>query len=283
MATTPGPAPAVSVITPLYQRSAWLRRAYASVAAQTRTDWELLLVQDGDQADVTAVAQALAAEDPRVRWLPRGRVGSIGEACNHALGEARGRFVAILDDDDTWADDGKLAAQVRFLEEHPDHVGCGGAYRTCNAAGTVVGVHRKPRTDDDIRRAALLANPMANSTTLFRREAALAAGGYSDYVRDFQDWDFWLKLLRQGKLHNVDDVLLNYTLWEGGSSFRNLRSNADCARRIIHRHRDAFPGYPRAWLFYLAYQAYSRLPPFLSRAAYQTLSRWKKRWSASAR
>ena len=52
----------------------------------------------------------------------------------------------------------------------------------------------KPENDEQIKRRALMANPLAHSTTLYRRESALGTGGYDETLAGFQDWDLWLKL-----------------------------------------------------------------------------------------
>ncbi len=260
-----------------------MQRAFASIAAQRFDDWELLCVQDGNAPDVTREIIRLTQQDRRVRYLPRGCVGSIGAACNHALQQATGEYVAILDDDDEWIDPEKLRLQVQFLDRKPEYVGCGGGYRSVDQDERVLGRYFKPQEDADIRRSALLANPMANSTTMFRRKTALEIGGYSEKVPDFQDWEFWLRCLLQGKLYNFHRVWLNYTVWEGGSSFVNMRSNAWSALQIVRHYRDRFPQGGLAMVMARSYDLYARLPHGVRSFTYASLSLLKKRVFASWR
>lgn len=101
MAPSPGD-PAVAVIIPIYNSADTLARAARSVLAQTLTDLELLIVDDGSTDKSFEVASAIAATDPRVRVLQMPRNGGKPLAMNHAIGAARGRWIAVLDADDRY-------------------------------------------------------------------------------------------------------------------------------------------------------------------------------------
>jgi glycosyltransferase involved in cell wall biosynthesis len=114
--------PAVSAITIFHDAEAWLREAVASVLAQTWTDWELLLVDDGSTDGSTAIARALAQEHAgRVRYLTHPGRANRGMSASRNLGvaHARGRSVAFLDADDVWLPSA-LAAQVAALDTCPE-------------------------------------------------------------------------------------------------------------------------------------------------------------------
>lgn len=268
--------PVVSVVMPLFKRHSLLVRAVDSLRRQTLQSWELLLVQDGDFEGVTRAAAGLAKTDPRIRHIRRGQVGSIGAACNHALRHGRGRFVAILDDDDEWLEPLKLSLQVEFLLENPDHIGCGSGYISADETGKILGTIYKPQFDRDIRKVALLANPIANSTSMFRREWALEIGGYDETLRDFQDWDFWLKCLARGKLFNFHLAWARYTVWNRGSSFLNIRSNAVSAQQIVSRYAKDFEGSWKARLLVTGYSAYAWTPVSVRSVSFVLLSGLKK-------
>ncbi len=135
--------PAVSVVTPVRDAAATLAAAVASVRAQSFPDWEMLLVDDGSTDGSRALAERLAAREPRLRLLggdgPRGAAA----ARNAAIRAARGRFLAVLDADDLWRPE-KLEAQLAFVEK----TGCPlvfSAYRRMDEAGRPLGVVRPPQ------------------------------------------------------------------------------------------------------------------------------------------
>ncbi len=268
--------PCVSVIMLTCNRPQFIGRAIRSVYDQRLPDWELIVVQDGSHPQTAAVMAEWRQRDERIRHFHRLQAGNIAEATNFGLRQARGRYIAILDDDDYWATPEKLDWQVRFLDEHPDYVACGGGAIVVDPVGRERMRYLKPETDSAIRRRALYANPIVHSSAMYRREAAERCGGYDESLAGFQDWDFWLRMGRLGKLYNFPRHLVYYQLWEGGGSFQAQRGNTASALRIVRRHRGAYPGYPVALSMALLYYGFARLPAWMRRLAYQPLSRWKK-------
>jgi hypothetical protein len=94
-------APRVSVLMPTYEQAAFLGRAVASVLAQTMTDWELVVVDDGSP-DATAAAVEPFQADPRVRLLRLPANQGLGAALNAGLDASTAPVVAYLPSDDRW-------------------------------------------------------------------------------------------------------------------------------------------------------------------------------------
>ena len=137
------PAPAVTVVIPLYQKAGTIVAAIRSVLRQQFADFELLVVDDGS----TDEGPALAADvtDPRIRLLCQPNQGP-GAARNRGLAEARGPLVAFLDADDEWTPE-FLQLGVAALAPEPE---C-----AVWVAGRVEGPRQRPRTARD-RRMGLL-------------------------------------------------------------------------------------------------------------------------------
>jgi glycosyltransferase involved in cell wall biosynthesis len=275
--------PRVSILMLTYNRPQCIGRAIDSICGQTYQDWELIIVQDGSNSETAGLLEHRLATDARIRYFPRGVVGSIAEASNAGLKMARGEYIAILDDDDAWSFPEKLALQVDFLDRHPEYVACGGGYIIVDQDGREQGRYLKRETDSAIRSRALLANPMVNSTCLFRRIADGSPVFYNASVRQFADWDFWLTLGAMGKLYNFPRYLACYALWEGGSSFRHQRENARAAIHIVCKHRRHYTGFGFALLLSSLYFGYAYLPLWLRRATYSSLSSLKKALAGSRR
>jgi len=264
-----------------YNRPMLIGRAIASVRSQSFEDWELLIVQDGSHAQTSALATEWAAKDPRIRYFPRGTVGSIAEASNFGLAQARGEYIAILDDDDAWDARDKLARQVEFLDANSEYVACGSGYILVDQQGSKRGCFLKPEHDDAIRSRALLANPIANSTAMFRRVIGGAPAMYDPSLRGYADWDFWLTLGGVGKLYNFPCAFAHYALWEGGGSFWQQKVNARAGLTIVHKHRRAYRSYPLALVLAVLHYAYSCLPPGIRTWSYHRLSALKKTLASS--
>lgn len=107
--------PLISVLLPTYNRASLLPRAIHSVLTQTYQHWELIVWNDGSSDDTEQVLRSV--EDERVRYFTGQNHGK-PYALNQALAEAKGDWIAFLDDDDEWTED-KLATQLPQLEGNP--------------------------------------------------------------------------------------------------------------------------------------------------------------------
>lgn len=141
--------PQVSIVVPTYQRPTLVGRAVHSVLDQTFGDFELIVVVDGrDQHTTTALA---AIGDPRiVVHVPDRHLGNAG-ARNAGVALARARWVAFLDDDDTWLPE-KLARQMSIADGASP---CARPIVTCHVTarsdeGDMVWPRRRPRAGEDL-------------------------------------------------------------------------------------------------------------------------------------
>lgn len=215
-------APTVSVVIPFY-RARYLRDAIASVRAQTFTDYELVVVDDGSP-DREEVERLAVSEDARIRYLRQENQGPAA-ARNTALRAARGQFVAFLDSDDTW--------EPTYLQEQIDGLtrdeGLDVIY--CNAL-----MMGQPETD---RRALLESTPsrdLATCTSLLReeytvflsgvvarRDRILDAGLFDERFVHGEDFDLWTRMLKRGaRMGFQPRVLLNRRLHSGSLSSDSL-------------------------------------------------------------
>lgn len=106
--------PRVSILISSYNAGKYLKDALDSVYAQTFTDFELIVVDDGSEDDTADVV----AQYPQVRYFPCAHHG-VSIARNTAIVQAKGEILTFLDADDLWAPD-KLEKQVAYLDSHPD-------------------------------------------------------------------------------------------------------------------------------------------------------------------
>ena len=112
--------PTVSIVIPSYNRAHLIAETLASVAAQTFTDYEVLVIDDGSKDNTEEVLRPWCEKDSRIRYVKQVN-GGVSTARNHGLRLARGEFIAFLDSDDLWSP-WKLALQVQLMRAMP-HVG----------------------------------------------------------------------------------------------------------------------------------------------------------------
>jgi glycosyltransferase involved in cell wall biosynthesis len=122
----PSMSPAISVILPTYNRAGLLARAVSSVVAQSWTDWELIIVDDGSTDNTAEVIDGLMRTDARIHTVAQANAGP-SNARNRGYSLSHGALITYLDSDDEYLPD-HLAVRVQFMRDHPDidciHGGC---------------------------------------------------------------------------------------------------------------------------------------------------------------
>lgn len=187
--------PAVSVIVPTYNRRDYLLATLKSVLAQTYRDFEVIVVNDGSPDDTaTAIEPLLATGRVRHVWQPN---TGPSHARNRGLAEARGEFVALLDDDDLWPAE-KLAWQVDELRANPDAVLVYGYMESFGGERP----WRWPPPDGPngwVLQEFLTKNWIRSpGQTLIRADAVRQVGGLDSTLWSADDWDLYLKLAAIG-------------------------------------------------------------------------------------
>jgi len=114
---SPQSIPLVSIIMPAHNASRTIDSAIRSIAAQTYSAWELLVVEDHSRDDTLAKIASWARRDVRIRLLRTPTNAGPAEARNHGLRNARGRYIAFLDADDVWKSN-KLTHQLQLMTEN---------------------------------------------------------------------------------------------------------------------------------------------------------------------
>lgn len=112
--------PLISVIIPVYNTGAYLRRCVQSVIAQTLTDWELTLIDDGSEADTARLCDELAQSDTRINVVHKKNEG-VSIARNLGLSLAKGDFISFIDSDD-WVEPTFLEEMSKAMTDEVDIV-----------------------------------------------------------------------------------------------------------------------------------------------------------------
>ena len=163
--------PVVSVVIPAYNVSRFIDDAIQCVLAQTFTDFELIIVNDGSTDDTLARCQRY--DDPRIRVVDQQNRGLAG-ARNSGIREARGEFVALLDADDLWLDT-KLARHVEHLRAQPDLGVSYSASRFMSEDGELLALYQSPQLTGITAETVLCRNPVGNGSAPVLRMSALRA------------------------------------------------------------------------------------------------------------
>jgi len=197
--------PRVTVFIPVHNRQRYITTAVDSILAQTFTDFELLVVDDGS---TDATLDVLAGyTDPRLRVEANPRNLGIPATRNRGLELARGDYIALLDSDDA-ARPNRLARQVATLDRHPELAQIGSACDFMGADGQRIHrVRRPPQGADDVAASLAFFCALTNRT-IMARTAILREHGYSDDFSRCQDYDLHQRMSRTQRMANLGDILV---------------------------------------------------------------------------
>ncbi|MBI3573830.1 glycosyltransferase [Candidatus Kaiserbacteria bacterium] len=234
--------PLVSVVIPTKNRPELLKRALTSVVAQTYKDFEAIVVDDGDGS---AAAMVASFGDSRIRSIKNNGVHGGGAARNLGIREAKGEFVAFLDDDDAWVPE-KLAVEVWFLND--------ASAKTAFVFSAVTNVRESGEETSNVpegkanylERALTRFSGFLTSTLLLRREALLAVGGFDESLPSHQEPDLIIRLSEKYDGISVDKPLTRMSMEESHEHIgSDLRRRVAGRKAILLKHAALFQARPR--------------------------------------
>jgi glycosyltransferase involved in cell wall biosynthesis len=225
--------PRVSVLIGAYNNAATLERAIDSMLAQTVSDLELLAIDDGSHDATPQVIARAAARDPRVRPLPMGRNVGISRSLNEGLAAARAPVVAVQDADDH-SEPTRLERQLAVLDARPEVAVVGSRMHEVDEGGRPL-MARTSFTPGDVNDVLLRFNPIPNTSSAFRRDVALATGGYDPRYRYAMEYDLWLRLADSHRVVALDEALSTRVM--GSSNVASRAERAQTAEAIAIRLR----------------------------------------------
>jgi glycosyltransferase involved in cell wall biosynthesis len=204
-------SPEVSIVLPTFNRLQYLRPAVDSVFAQTFTDWELIVADDGSEEE-TAAYLAVLTNPPRVKVLRLAHTGNPGAVRNAACRVARGEYIAFLDSDDVWLPE-KLALQVASLRSHPERGWSHTAFAVVDESGELLTGSRArwwPGVEGWILEPWIKSEfSIAVPSVMVRRQLLEQLGGFDEKQRMCEDYDLFLRLAALSEIDGVRETLLH--------------------------------------------------------------------------
>jgi hypothetical protein len=200
--------PLISVVLPVYNGAADVEKAVRTILAQTFTDFELIIINDGSKDHSASVLETL--QDPRIRLYHQDNMG-LAATLNLGIGLARGAYIARQDQDDLSHPE-RLAQQLGYMQSHADCVLLGTAAEIWVGDTPTERAHDHPTEHPVLAFDLLFNNPFVHSSVMMRREAVRAIGGYTtDKARQPpEDYELWSRMARHGRVANLSGRLLVY-------------------------------------------------------------------------
>lgn len=210
--------PLFSIILPVYNTpEQWLRRCIASVREQVYGNWELCIADDASSAPhVRQVIEALAANDPRIKFVHRESNGHISACSNSAIAIAKGQWLVLLDHDDELHPLALLEV-AKAIKSHPQWRLLYSDEDKIDAQGRRFDPYMKPDWNYDL----FLSHNCVSHLGIYEAGMVRAAGGFREGMEGSQDWDLALRCIEQldaGQIGHIPKVLYHWRAIQGSTA-----------------------------------------------------------------
>ena len=232
--------PQVSVFIPVYNGADFVGETIKHLLAQTFTDFELLVIDDGSTDNSADVAESFS--DPRVRVIRKEHSGLVA-TLNRGVAEAKAPLLARNDHDDLSLPQ-RLAREVDVLERHPEALALFSFHRKIGRRRTWSNEDKLTMRSGSVRPLQPIADGcLLPSTMLARTEAVRTVGGFRAEYYPSDDWDLQLRLAQAGPTLVLEEPLVLYRFTAGSVVSRtwarmqeNIRWAADnYQRRLLNQ------------------------------------------------
>lgn len=220
--------PLVSVVMPNYNGNRFVEEAINSVLSQTFRDFELLIVDDCSTDDSLHTIEKIAQSDERIRVISLNKNVGVADARNIGIRKSKGRYIALLDNDDLWTED-KLERQLAIAKKGADIVYC--SYDFIDEHNNYI---KKPFIVPEYTNfSKMLVSSVISCSTSFIKAELMQAHPFNKAFYH-EDYVLWMQLLMECKVAYGDKkVLMHYRQVNGSRS--NRKANAAIERWKIYR------------------------------------------------
>jgi glycosyltransferase involved in cell wall biosynthesis len=248
--------PRVTVLMSVYNGERFLAEALESILAQTWTDFEFLIINDGSTDRSRKII--LSYGDPRIRLLDNPTNIGLTKSLNRGLELARGDMIARQDADDL-SHPARLSKQVAFLEEHPEVALLGTRASLIDAWGRYLPdlLTRRATTANGIKWQLMVYTPFVHTSVMFRREIVWTKlGGYKEDFKRRQDYEFWSRIAAAHAVANLPENLVKSRIQPDSLSANSTPADMQKIEVVLLQNIRRYlgnPEVPMAWAKFIAW------------------------------
>lgn len=233
--------PIVSVIMPSYNHEAYVVSAVKSVLAQSFSDFEFLISDDGSVDKTASVIKTI--NDPRIKFFENKNNRGACIVTNELITMSQGKYVALINSDDAWVST-KLEKQVAYMERYPDVGACFSRAQWMDKSGVEIPdrklehgqvFNQKNRSQAMwLRRFLFLRNCLCHPSILIRKQIYDHIGLYDNRLRQLPDFEMWIRLVKNYPIHIMDEKLINFRVLPGENASSATSENVQRIRNELY-------------------------------------------------
>jgi glycosyltransferase involved in cell wall biosynthesis len=227
-----GDGPLVSIVTPTYNQSAYLRDTIESVLGQDYPHIEHIVIDDGSTDDTPRVLEEYTG---RLDWESQPNMGQT-PTINKGWQRSRGQIVTWLNSDDTFLP-GAVSRAVEYLQSRPELGIVYGDTLFTEDDGTPIERNKSHGKFDYVKFVVECVNPIPQPSAFIRRKVVDDVGLLDPYYYYFMDWEFWLRAGARHKIEYTPELFSTYRLHPES---KTVAQSARAAPELEHMYRNYF-------------------------------------------
>lgn len=198
----------ISIIIPNYNNVDYIYETLLSVFNQTEKNIEVIIIDDGSELEKYKLLKEIVQnnfKEKNIVLLKNKKNFGLPNSLNRAISNAKGTFIARIDNDDLWINKEKIKVQKEILEKEKLTVLIGTKYligENLNSAKKLTNIES---TNEEIRNVLLYKNPFCHSSVMFRKKDFDKVGGYNSKLKYTEDHDLWIRLSQIGKIKILEE------------------------------------------------------------------------------
>jgi glycosyltransferase involved in cell wall biosynthesis len=222
--------PAITVLMPVYNADAYLRVAIESILAQTFTDFEFLIINDGSTDDSEKII--VSFNDSRIRYIKNDTNLKLIATLNRGIDLSAGEYIARMDADDISTAE-RLQTQFDFMEEHAEVALCGSWFEIFGIKNEVV---KYVEAHNEIMMKMLYQCHLCHPSVIMRKSMIEHfSAKFDPRFLHAEDYDFFSRVGEKFKLANIPKVLLRYR--HHGNSVSSQNTITQSTNSLVIRQR----------------------------------------------
>ncbi|MDP2951457.1 MAG: glycosyltransferase family 2 protein [bacterium] len=212
--------PKVSVIMATCNGERFLRLAVESILNQTFKEFEFLIINDRSTDGTLQILKEFALKDKRIKVITNQENLGLTKSLNQALKEAKGKYIARMDDDDI-AKLTRLEKQFEFMEARPDFALIGCLADVINEEGKVVDEKKLALDYKALKKKLLFNNQLVHSSWFLQSSILKEVGNYNEAFKKAQDYELLLRIAAKHPVCNLPEKLMQWRKRGDSLSFKD--------------------------------------------------------------
>ncbi len=198
----------VSIVLPVHNGADYVAESINSIIAQTYENWELIVVNDYSTDDTLEICLDIASKDSRIRVISNERNLKLPSTLNVGFREATGDYYTWTSDDNLYKPNA-IATLVETLENNPNVVMVYSDYTNIDVAGNTIGECKLQEPE------YIVTGNVCGACFLYTAEVAERIGEYDTNLFLAEDYDYWMRIYKYGRMLHITDNLYLYRIHAG--------------------------------------------------------------------